>query len=244
MQERKEFPELDELVICIVKKIIGTSVFLHIEDYNQEGMMIFSEVSPGRIRNIRDYVAPNKKIVCKVLRVNPETGHIDLSLRRVSVRDQKEKLNEYNKEKANVILLKIVSDESVVKKVREKYHNASNFFEEFMKDKNIASEFLNPEANEKLMKLLKEKEKAKRVKVSLKLTLEHSGENGVEVIKKILQEHKGNARVSYISAPLYSVTLEGKNYKETNKNIKEITEEIIQYMKEAGGKAEIVENKK
>jgi translation initiation factor 2 subunit 1 len=242
MQERKEFPELDELVICIVKKIIGTSVFLHIENYNKEGVMIFSEVSPGRIRNLRSYVAPNKKIVCKILRIDRKTGHIDLSLRRVSVRDQKEVLNTYNKEKANLIILKLVADENIVEKIKEKYFIITNFFEKFQKDNNLAKKFLKKDQIEKLSKLIIEKEKEKKVKVNLKIKLEHFGSEGIEIIKEILKNNKEKAEVKYISAPLYSLTLEGKNYKEANKKIKEITEKIIQKIKEKGGQGEIIED--
>ena len=66
----KEFPEEGEIVLCTVIKIMGTTVFVHLDDYNREGVVSTSEVAPGRIRNIRDYVTINKKIVCKILRID------------------------------------------------------------------------------------------------------------------------------------------------------------------------------
>jgi translation initiation factor 2 subunit 1 len=241
MIEKKDFPDLDELVICTVTKIIGTAVFLHIEDYNKEGVMPFSEVAPGRIRNIRNYVAPNKKVVCKVLRIDKIKKHIDLSLRRVSVKDQKKKLSEHNRERANKILLNLVTDETNIDKIKEDFYSLNSFFEKLSEDETLAKKYLDKEKTEKLLKLIKEKEKERRVKITLKIKLQHSGPDGVEVIKKILEKNKRNAKITYISAPLYSITIESKNYKEGNRIIKEIAENIVDDLKQNKGKGEIIE---
>ena len=85
MRKKKGFPEEDDIVLCTVKKILYHSVFVTLDEYdNLEGMIHISEIAPGRIRNIRDYVREGKKLVCKVLRVRKEKGHFDLSLRRVN----------------------------------------------------------------------------------------------------------------------------------------------------------------
>ena len=91
----------DDIILCIVKRIEGTTVFLDIEDNGNliQGTMIFSEVSPGRIRNIREYVVPNKKVVCKILRIRD--GHPELSLRRVTAKEREFILEIYKKEGKN-----------------------------------------------------------------------------------------------------------------------------------------------
>jgi len=71
--------EVGDVVLCTVDKIAGTVVFVKI-DRNGEGNIITSEIAPGRIRNLREYVVPKKKIVCKILRISPN-GNINLSLR-------------------------------------------------------------------------------------------------------------------------------------------------------------------
>ena len=83
--KKKGLPEVNDVVICTVKKVLPNSVFVEMDEYGKEGMVHISEVSPGRIRNIRDFVVEGKKIICKVLRINQERGHVDLSLRRVNV---------------------------------------------------------------------------------------------------------------------------------------------------------------
>ena len=82
--------EEGDLVLCTVDRIVGTVVFVKIKskDKEIEGSIVLSEIAPGRIRNLRDYVVPKKKIVCKILRIKGE--NIELSLRRVSQKERKE----------------------------------------------------------------------------------------------------------------------------------------------------------
>ena len=75
-----------DIILCTVEKIEGISVFVTI-DKGGTGSIVTSEIAPGRIRNLRDYVVPNKKIVCKVLKVDPN-GHVHLSLRRVTAKER------------------------------------------------------------------------------------------------------------------------------------------------------------
>ena len=98
LYKREGIPEENEIVLCQVTKIFPNSVFVKLLEYNDTGMIHISEVSPGRIRNLRDYVKVDKQIVCKVLRIDREKGHIDLSLRRVNSNQRKEKLDEIKAE--------------------------------------------------------------------------------------------------------------------------------------------------
>src|SRR3989304_1204806 len=79
--------EEGDIVLCTVDRIVGTTVFVKIEGEDSEGSIITAEIAPGRIRNLRDYVIPKKKIVCKILRVQGK--NIELSLRRVTSKKKK-----------------------------------------------------------------------------------------------------------------------------------------------------------
>src|SRR3989304_3207775 len=61
---KKGFPEEHELLICTVTKVDLQGVFVSIDEYAIQGMIHISEIAPGRIRNIRDYVKEGKVIVC------------------------------------------------------------------------------------------------------------------------------------------------------------------------------------
>ncbi len=82
--------------MCTVDKIAGTVVFVTI-DGNGQGSIVLSEIAPGRIRNLRNYVVPKKRIICKVLKISRD--YVALSLRRVTQKERKELLNQYKQEK-------------------------------------------------------------------------------------------------------------------------------------------------
>jgi len=96
--KKQGFPEDSELVLCTVTNVQHHSVFARLDEYGKTGMIHISEVSPGRIRNLADFVKEGKVIVCKVLKVNLERGHIDLSLRRVSETQARKKKEDIKQE--------------------------------------------------------------------------------------------------------------------------------------------------
>ena len=87
--------EEGEIVLCTVDRIDGTNVFVSIEG-DGEGIIQTSEIAAGRIRNLRDYVVPKKKIVCKILKISG--NRVELSLRRVNQKEQKEILEQCTKQ--------------------------------------------------------------------------------------------------------------------------------------------------
>ena len=63
LYKRTGLPEQDEIVLCKVTKIFPNSVFVDLLEYGKSGMIHISEGSPGRIRNLRDYVTIGRQIV-------------------------------------------------------------------------------------------------------------------------------------------------------------------------------------
>src|SRR5207249_3402763 len=73
--------------------------FVTLDEYeNKEGFIHIAEVSSGWIKYIRDYVREGQKVVCKVLKVDTEKGHIDLSLKAVNEHQRREKIQEWKNE--------------------------------------------------------------------------------------------------------------------------------------------------
>jgi len=67
--------EENDLILCKVKKVTNTITFVELPN-GQEGTIVSSEIAPGRIKHMRQYVVPNKQIVCKILKI--EGDHIQL----------------------------------------------------------------------------------------------------------------------------------------------------------------------
>ena len=239
----KEFPEEGELLLCTVSKRMGTTVFVVLENYRKEGVISTSEVAPGRIRNIRDYVTVNKKIVCKVMRINRERGTIDLSLRRVSQKETREVLEEHKKEKDAFLMLKIVLKDKAAQaaeRIREKYDSLGIFLEEAQKNPSLLKDYTAKEDAEKILDLLKEKTKAKKFYNKAIISISSTAPNGVTLIKNALLAAKG-VEISYIGAPNYSVIAESADPKDAEKKVKEAIAIITEKIK-GNGKVEFQED--
>src|SRR4030066_1508225 len=106
MSEHKpEWPEPGDLVIATIENVMDYGAYANLDEYSRRGFLHISEISSARIRNVRDFVRENQKMVLKVLRVDFEKGHIDLSLRRVTKRERIEKIKCWKKERKGEALL-------------------------------------------------------------------------------------------------------------------------------------------
>ncbi len=218
--------EQGDIVLCTVDRIIGTTVFVKIEDFgnNLEGTIITSEIAPGRIRNLRDYVVPKKKIVCKVLRASGEKIH--LSLRRVSQKEKKEKMEEYKQEKGYISIIKRILGEKsneIIEKIT-KTERLYDFLEEAKENPKKLEKIFSKKDSEKILSILKE-QKQKKVIVKKEIFLKTNNPEGIIEIKKILGEIK-NIELKYISAGRYSLKKEDDDLKKADNELKEIILEI------------------
>ncbi len=112
---RQQFPEVDELVVAVCTDIApGYGAYFRIIDYeylgDRAGFCHISEITRTWVRNIRAYVRPGQEVVARVLRVNPHRGEVDLSMRRVSESQKREKLTELRNEKRARRLLEVIRE--------------------------------------------------------------------------------------------------------------------------------------
>jgi len=224
----KKSLEEGDLVLCTVEKIIGTTVFVKLDDYSQKGTITFTEISPGRIRNIRDFVFPNKKIVCKIL--NVQENHVELSLRRVKVNERNDFNKYYKKERSYTALIKTVTQDKaneIINKIKENEQGLVEFLEQLKEDKKLAKKYFSEEQSEKINKILGEK-KLKDVEVSRRFNLTSKDSQGIKIIKLIISEaSKGiECNVSYLAAGKYLIKMKSKNPKEAESQINQIIEKI------------------
>ena len=223
--------ESGDTVLCTVDRIVGTTVFVKIEG-NGEGSIVLSEIAPGRIRNLRDYVVPNKKIVCKVLRISGE--RIELSLRRVTQKEQKEVKEQYKQEKSYEKILRGILGEEADKIIKEILKNGMLY--EFLEEAKInpakLQELVGENAGEKILEILT-KQKQKKAIIKKEIFLTTSEPNGMKIIKDILEKIK-NAEIKYISAGRYSLKTESSDIKSADNKMKEIITRIEKESKKEG----------
>lgn len=211
----------DDLVLCTVKKIEGTNITVDIPNVG-EGSLVFSEVAAGRIRNIRDYVVLNKKIVCKVLKII--NNHPHLTLRRVTAKERESVLEKETKEKNLLNMFKAISKnpEKILEIVREKY-DLVEFFDNLKENPKKASEFLSKEELTKLEKIISEKKETLK-EAKRTIILKSFSEQGLSELKEVLSIKE--ATIHYLGSSQFSITAIAKDFKEANQILDKIIEEI------------------
>ena len=261
--KKKGLPEENAIVLCTVKKILFHSIFVELDEYEyQEGMIHISEIAPGRIRNIRDYVTEAKKLVVQVLRVDKERKQVDLSLRRVPLSLKNKKNEEYRQEVKSEKLLEYIGKElkldlkGVYLKFGYKlidhfgllgiaFNDISVHGTEAIKELN----FPQKEA-EVLVKIIQDKIKPLEVLVHETISLQSFSNNGIEDIKAALQEGEKYAKkneikisIVYISAPKYRVEVSSNDYKTGEDELANVNKVIVEEIKKRKGLVEIQKKK-
>lgn len=229
--------EPGNIVLCTVEKIEGTMVFVKIDGTGQQGSVITSEIAPGRIRNLRDYVVPKKKIICKILRIRGK--NIDLSLRRVTPKDQKEIKEKLKQEKSYLSILKSVLKEKtdqIIEKIKEQ-DKVYDFLEQSKTDSKELEKIVGKNYSEKILEILK-KQKSKKIILKKEIHLTTIKPNGLTLIKQIL-EQINNVEIKYISAGKYSLKIESDNPKNAENQLKKILEQIKEQAKKQSVEFEI-----
>lgn len=247
--KKQGFPENDELVLCTVTAVQHNCVFAVLDEYNRQGMIHISEISPGRIRNIRDFVVEGRKIVCKVLNINRERGHIDLSLRRVNESQRRLKLDELKLEQKAEKMLEIIATkmkidvkglyDTIMAKIAGKYSTLYSYFEDIALNGLKMDIDIDAKVKKELLELISLKIKPVEVEVKGNLSLKSYASDGVEVIKKSLkksQEIGGESlSVTYKGGGQYWLTVKSIDYKKAEKIIRSAAESAIAIVEKNNG---------
>ncbi len=251
---KEGFPEEDEFVLCTVTSIQYHSVFVNMDMYGKTGLIHISEISPGRIRNIRDYVTEGKKIVCKVLGVNKEKGHIDLSLRRVNENQRRIKINDIKQEQKAEKIVEFVA-KSLNRDLKELYRNLSEkifkkypslypYFEDVSNGKTNLEELgIEKYIAKPLEEAIKQRIKEAEVDIGGNLKLTSYNQNGVEIIKtalKKVQETSKNVNIRYKGGGVYKINVKASDYKEAENILEKAKNSAIDYIKSEKGFGEFM----
>ncbi len=209
--------------LCTVARIESAAVFVNIDELNTEGTIVYSEISAGRIRNIREFVSIGKKIVCKVLR--KKENHIELSLRRVTASERDGIMDKYKKERVLSSILKPILKETtsqIVEKIK-KENDVLEIVNNLRSNPNLLKEYLTPSQLDILKKQISEK-KEKEKEVTRKISLKSDSESGITNIKSILDTKE--AEISYLGSSNFIIKVKAKEYKQANSQLEKILASI------------------
>lgn len=222
--------EEGNLILCKVKKVTNTITFVSMPN-GHEGTIISSEIAAGRIKLMRQYVVPNKQIVCKVLRIDGDHAH--LSLRRVNSKERKEVMQKFKQSQAiNVAFKQILkeNEEEIKEEILEEFENLSEFVMSARADATLIEKYIPKEKQEAIEKIINKKRKNEQLKQKIKVKCLES--DGLTRIKKIFDLDNENVSINYISAGKLSLKLTVEDFKTGKKQMAEILEELEKRAKE------------
>jgi len=218
----KELQEGD-IVLCTVTGIENTAVFVTLTD-GKQGTIMTAEIAPGRIRNIREYVVPNKKIACKVLRISQ--NHIDLSLRRVTAKEKAEIMEIYKQEQTvNSILKSILKEKAseTEEKILQKFSTLAEFFAKAREDEKILSVYFEKDTIDQFRRVLQKRTKEVEAKKIIKLKCLAS--DGIKKIRSLFQT-KQNVEIIYLAAGTFQASVKDTDYKKANQRMSDFLQEV------------------
>lgn len=249
--KRQGFPEESELVICTVSKVIPNSIFCGLDEYGKQGMIHISEVAPGRIRNIRDYVSEGRVVVCKVLNVDEKRGYIDLSLRRVSEAMRRRKLDDVKKEQTAEKIVEFVANKlkTDVKKLYEtisgellkKHPSLYDAFSSIAVSGESLSGFnLDKKIVDVLDETIKQRIKPPEIILTGTFKIVSYAPDGIDVIKSALKPVEGDKEVSlkYVGNGSYLLKVTSPDYKSAEKKLKTVVDSTTAFVKKHSGVCE------
>ena len=241
--KRAEWPTTDDYAIAVATKVAPYGAYVELPEYgNKEGFIHISEISSTWVRNIRNHIHENQRVVVKVLKVDEEKMHIDCSLRRVSTETKRVKNNEWKRAQKAEKLLELVAKENdmTLEEVYEKIGWAiEDVFGEIYTGLEKAADagvevFEEVTATKKLKKqvadLAKQRIEIPFVEIDGEMTILVPGPNGVEVIKEALSEglekgkghEKSTTEIYTLGSPRYKLRIVSPDYKEAEEILSDV----------------------
>jgi len=255
--KRRDLPEVGELVIARVKRIIPQGAYADLLEFeNLEAFIPWSEISTRYFRNIRNVLREGQVVVGKVIRVDKKKRppQIDISIKRVTEGERRVRMLRWKRDQRAQKIIELAAKKAGID-LETAYQNI--WLPLYRKFKDVLSLLENSviqgpsvliEAGvpEDLAKVLYEEAKRhieiKKVKIRGIMTLRCFKPDGVHRIKKLLMELENSIpkdphtsiRIITVGAPRYQIDIVSTDYKKAESIMNEIVEKAKKLVKELG----------
>jgi len=252
---RTDWPEIGEFVIGTVISVMPHGAYVSLDEYGgKEGLIHISEISSSWVRNIRRHVHEGQKVVLQVLRVDPIKEHVDLSLRRVTGRERRERLVEWKRLKRGITLLTSTAKtmgldseeayETIGIKLEDEFGSLYQALLEAVDkgEKALIKKGISEEWAKALTETAKTKIKPPMVTIKGVLKVSSDKSDGVDVLRKAFKKavsSKGRKRaqieIKVLGTPQYSIEVTSKDYKTAEKIMADAINTTTDFLKTSGG---------
>ncbi|QSG11516.1 Translation initiation factor 2, alpha subunit (eIF-2alpha) [Halapricum desulfuricans] len=251
------WPGPGELVVGRIDEIEDFGVFVDLLEYeDKRGLVHVSEVASGWIKNVRDHVSPDQRVVAKVLDVDESSQQIDLSLKDVNDHQRKDKIQEWkNERKADNWMEQSfgedISDEqyaTVANELLAAFGSMYAGFEEaaIRGSEALADTDLDDGEIESIVETARENVSVPYVEVTGYVDLQAFDSDGVDAIKEALQAAEGNGEVpeevelevTYVGSPEYRIKVKAPDYKTAESELEDSADRAADVIESRGGTAQ------
>ena len=251
------YPEPGELVVGRVDEIEDFGVFVDLEEYeDKRGLVHVSEVASGWIKNIRDHVGVDERVVCKVLEVDEDAQQIDLSIKDVNDHQRSDKIQEWKSEQKAEKWMELafgedMSDEQYSTVANALFGAFGSLYDGFEQAAIHGAEALedtdlSDEDVEAIVGTARENVSVPYVQVSGYVDLRAPGPGGVEDVREALTVAGGNGEVpdevdlevTYVGAPEYRIRVQAPSYKTAESELEAAAGRARETIESVGGTGE------
>jgi translation initiation factor 2 subunit 1 len=229
---------MGEIILVNLTKIMPHGAYCELVEYKADAYLPIGEVASGWIKNIHEFIKEGQRDVAKVVFVDQTRKALDVSLKKVTAKEKKDKINDYNLEKraekffAQAVQAAHKEDkiEEIKKKAAQKVATYSELLELVAENKDPAG-MLDADVKKAFQEIIAKNIKPKEFAVSYSIELMAlNGKGGVSVIRKAFSEVEAlGVEVLYEGAPHYKLTARGPSYPIVEGKIKEAQKALEKY---------------
>ncbi|MCG2880870.1 MAG: translation initiation factor IF-2 subunit alpha [Vulcanisaeta sp.] len=255
---RKELPDIGELVIGTVYKILDHGAYILLDEYGgMEAYAPINEIVQSWFHDIKDYLRLGQKTVFRVIRVDPRRKLIDVSLRKVREEEKREKLNKWKRTLRGVKLLELVAKKLNIPldkalqdfgwKLEDYYGDFLAIFENVAKHgtDDLRKLGLSEDVINAIAEVARERIEIEPVEISGVIRMISIKSDGVRHIREVLlkamelakKEGAEDVRIYTIGPPRYRIDLVGKDPKKLESILKDVVNFVTTEIKKRGGEA-------
>ncbi|OAG31712.1 translation initiation factor 2 subunit 1 [Nematocida displodere] len=251
----EKYPKEGEVVVGRIKLMTDIGAYVTLPEYNDvEGLIVYSELTKKRTRNIQKLIKIGTLEGFAVLKVDREKGYIDLSKKRAQYEDKLHAFERYYKGKMahNFMQSICIRSDLDIDRLYESFGWAAErefgslykCFREILMGENVPqtrmehTKYLTEPLLGEIEELVKQKFIIPKIKVRADAEAKCNRGNGVAVVQGVLlklEKEYPDVDIALVSSPVFSFSLLCEDEEAGGKVLEEVLEKLEKRIAGEGG---------